>query len=171
MSDRLRRIVGLDLLEALDDLLLGRRIVLQRDRRAGAVAGARAEARGLRGVLPRRHQVLRLDRAAQPHTSAPAILFTPGRDPQYCPPGTGEEDTPLFKDDEITRKVFGEYVSTYDFQRAVEDKATVPLYYDARGDDLGISIGDLNERIAEKLEELETEDIKKIVRNDSSGIL
>ena len=43
--------------------------------------------------------MLRLDRAAQPHTSSPAILFTPGRDPQYCPPGTGEEDTPLFKDD------------------------------------------------------------------------
>ena len=43
----------------------------------------------------------------------------------------GFTGTPLFKDDEITRRVFGEYVSTYDFQRAVEDKATVPLYYDA----------------------------------------
>jgi type I restriction enzyme, R subunit len=71
----------------------------------------------------------------------------------------GFTGTPLFKDDEITRRVFGEYVSTYDFQRAVEDKATVPLYYDARGDKLGIAIGDLNERIAEKLEELETDDI------------
>ena len=71
----------------------------------------------------------------------------------------GFTGTPLFKDDEITRRVFGEYVSTYDFQRAVEDKATVPLYYDARGDKLGVAIGDLNERIAEKLEELETEDI------------
>ena len=71
----------------------------------------------------------------------------------------GFTGTPLFKDDEITRRVFGDYVSTYDFQRAVEDKATVPLYYDARGDKLGVSVGDLNERIAEKLEELETEDI------------
>ncbi len=68
----------------------------------------------------------------------------------------GFTGTPLFKDDEITRRVFGEYVSTYDFQRAVEDKATVPLYYDARGDKLGVAVGDLNERIAEKLEELET---------------
>ena len=67
----------------------------------------------------------------------------------------GFTGTPLFKDDEITRRVFGEYVSTYDFQRAVEDEATVPLYYDARGDKLGVSIGDLNERIAEKLEEFE----------------
>ena len=71
----------------------------------------------------------------------------------------GFTGTPLFKDDEITRRVFGEYVSTYDFQRAVEDNATVPLYYDARGDKLGVAIGDLNERIAEKLEEFETDDI------------
>lgn len=71
----------------------------------------------------------------------------------------GFTGTPLFKDDEITRRVFGEYVSTYDFQRAVEDKATVPLYYDARGEKLGVAIGDLNERIAEKLEEFEAENI------------
>ncbi len=71
----------------------------------------------------------------------------------------GFTGTPLFSDDEITRRVFGEYVSTYDFQRAVDDKATVPLYYDARGDKLGVAIGDLNERIAEKLEDFETEDI------------
>jgi len=32
----------------------------------------------------------------------------------------GFTGTPLFKDDEITRRVFGDYVSTYDFQRAVE---------------------------------------------------
>jgi type I restriction enzyme, R subunit len=71
----------------------------------------------------------------------------------------GFTGTPLFKDDEITRRVFGDYVSTYDFQRAVEDKATVPLYYDARGEKLGVDIGDINERIAEKLEEFETDDI------------
>lgn len=71
----------------------------------------------------------------------------------------GFTGTPLFKDDEITKRVFGDYVSTYDFQRAVDDKATVPLYYDARGDKLGIAIDDLNERIAEKLEELETSDL------------
>ncbi|MBI1299911.1 HsdR family type I site-specific deoxyribonuclease [bacterium] len=71
----------------------------------------------------------------------------------------GFTGTPLFKDDEITRRVFGDYVSTYDFQRAVEDNATVPLYYDARGDKLGLAVDDLNERIAEKLEELESEDI------------
>ena len=71
----------------------------------------------------------------------------------------GFTGTPLFKDDEITRRVFGDYVSTYDFQRAVEDNATVPLYYDARGEKLGLATNDLNERIAQKLEEIEIEDI------------
>lgn len=71
----------------------------------------------------------------------------------------GFTGTPLFKEDEITRRVFGDYVSTYDFQRAVEDNATVPLYYDARGEKLGIATTNLNEKIAAKLEELEIEDI------------
>jgi len=71
----------------------------------------------------------------------------------------GFTGTPLFKEDEITKRVFGDYVSTYDFQRAVEDNATVPLYYDARGDKLGVAVGDLNERIAEKLEQIEIEGI------------
>lgn len=71
----------------------------------------------------------------------------------------GFTGTPLFSHDEITRRVFGEYISTYDFQRAVEDKATLPLYYDARGEKLGIVVHDLNERIASKIEELELEDI------------
>ncbi len=71
----------------------------------------------------------------------------------------GFTGTPLFKDNEITMQVFGDYISTYDFQRAVEDKATVPLYYDARGDKLGVGVGDVNERIAESLDEFETDDV------------
>ncbi|SET59049.1 type I restriction enzyme, R subunit [Nitrosomonas marina] len=76
----------------------------------------------------------------------------------------GFTGTPLFKDDEITRRVFGDYISTYDFQRAVEDNATVPLYYDARGEKLGIATSELNERIAEKLEEIEIDDIDTAAR-------
>jgi type I restriction enzyme R subunit len=71
----------------------------------------------------------------------------------------GFTGTPLFTDDEITRRVFGDYVSTYDFQRAVEDKATVPLYYDARGERLGVATSEINERVSAKLEELEIDDI------------
>ncbi|MDH5785917.1 MAG: type I restriction endonuclease subunit R [Chromatiales bacterium] len=82
----------------------------------------------------------------------------------------GFTGTPLFGDDEITKRVFGDYVSTYDFKRAVDDGATVPLYYDSRGDKLKFvdtdgkeqSVADpesLNEKIAAKLEELEIEDV------------
>lgn len=71
----------------------------------------------------------------------------------------GFTGTPLFKDDQITRRVFGEYVSTYDFQRAVDDKATVPLYYDARGEKLQVATTELNERVAEALERLEIDDV------------
>ncbi|MCW7555694.1 type I restriction endonuclease subunit R [Endozoicomonas gorgoniicola] len=82
----------------------------------------------------------------------------------------GFTGTPLFKEDKITERVFGDYISTYDFQRAVEDGATVPLYYDARGEDLLFKDDDgtqhtvaspkgLNEKIAEKLEELDIDDV------------
>jgi type I restriction enzyme, R subunit len=71
----------------------------------------------------------------------------------------GFTGTPLFKDDEITKRVFGEYVSTYPFQRAVEDKATVPLYYDARGEKLKVTTDKVNEKVAETLEKLEINDI------------
>ncbi len=71
----------------------------------------------------------------------------------------GFTGTPLFKGDEVTKQVFGDYVSTYDFQRSVEDKNTVPLYYDSRGETLGVATNDINERIAQKLEEIEINDI------------
>jgi len=40
--------------------------------------------------------------------------------------------TPIEKADANTRAVFGDYISIYDIQRAVEDKATVPIYYEGR---------------------------------------
>lgn len=70
----------------------------------------------------------------------------------------GFTGTPLMSGDEVTKQTFGDYISTYDFQRAVEDEATVPLYYDARGEKLGIATNDLNEKIAAKLDELELDD-------------
>ena len=67
----------------------------------------------------------------------------------------GFTGTPLFKNDEITKRLFGDYISTYDFQRAVDDGATVPLYYDNRGEKLNITTSEINEKIAAKLEETE----------------
>jgi len=44
----------------------------------------------------------------------------------------GFTGTPIELTDKSTRAVFGDYISIYDIQRAVEDKATVPIYYESR---------------------------------------
>jgi len=44
----------------------------------------------------------------------------------------GFTGTPIEKTDANTRAVFGDYISIYDIQRAVVDKATVPIYYESR---------------------------------------
>ena len=65
----------------------------------------------------------------------------------------GFTGTPLFKYDHLTRRIFGNYVSRYDFKRSEEDGATVKLVYENRGEKLGLTRMDLNDRIAEKIEE------------------
>jgi type I restriction enzyme R subunit len=44
----------------------------------------------------------------------------------------GFTGTPIEKADANTRAVFGDYISIYDIERAVEDGATVPIYYESR---------------------------------------
>jgi type I restriction enzyme R subunit len=65
----------------------------------------------------------------------------------------GFTGTPLFKDDELTRRIFGEYVSKYDFKRSIEDGATVPLYYENRGEKLRLDNPIINEQIREAIEQ------------------
>ena len=61
----------------------------------------------------------------------------------------GFTGTPLFKHDHLTKRIFGGYVSRYDFKRSEEDGATVKLVYENRGEKLGIARLDLNDRIAD----------------------
>ena len=61
----------------------------------------------------------------------------------------GFTGTPLFKYDNITERTFGSYVSVYDFKRAVDDGATVPLYYENRSDTLGITNPEINDALLE----------------------
>ena len=53
----------------------------------------------------------------------------------------GFTGTPIEKTDANTRAVFGDYISVYDIQRAVADKATVPIYYESRLAKLGLNAG------------------------------
>jgi type I restriction enzyme R subunit len=70
----------------------------------------------------------------------------------------GFTGTPLFKDDEITKRIFGDYVSRYDFKRSVDDGATVPLYYENRGEYLGLKNPAINDQIRAILD-AESEDL------------
>jgi type I restriction enzyme R subunit len=70
----------------------------------------------------------------------------------------GFTGTPLFKHDQITKRIFGDYVSRYDFKRSEEDGATVKLVYANRGEKLGVNCRDLNDSIADKIEEAELDE-------------
>ena len=67
----------------------------------------------------------------------------------------GFTGTPLFKHDELTRRIFGDYISRYDFKRSEEDQSTVRLVYENRGEKLKIERLDLNDRIADAVEKAE----------------
>jgi len=74
----------------------------------------------------------------------------------------GFTGTPIIKDEEeLTKNIFGEYVSVYDFKRAIEDEATLPLLYINRGEKLGIDNPQLDEKMAEVLEDESIDDDKK----------
>lgn len=64
----------------------------------------------------------------------------------------GFTGTPLFKYDNITERTFGTYVSIYDFKRAVDDGATVPLYYENRSDMLNITNPEINDALLDAVE-------------------
>jgi len=66
----------------------------------------------------------------------------------------GFTGTPLIKgEDEKTREVFGDYVSVYDFKQSIEDGATVPLFYENRIPELQLTNENLNEELAEILDD------------------
>jgi type I restriction enzyme R subunit len=65
----------------------------------------------------------------------------------------GFTGTPVERDDRSTRNVFGDYISVYDIQRAVEDGATVPIFYESRLAKLTLP-PDLKPKIDEQFEEV-----------------
>ncbi|WP_298632506.1 type I restriction endonuclease subunit R [uncultured Umboniibacter sp.] len=70
----------------------------------------------------------------------------------------GFTGTPIDSADKDTRAVFGDYVSIYDIQDAVEDGATVPIYYESRLAKLDINaaaIESLNDEVEEVIEDEE----------------
>lgn len=70
----------------------------------------------------------------------------------------GFTGTPIDKEDKDTRGVFGDYVSIYDIQDAVDDGATKPIYYESRLVKIDINraqIDELNKDVDEVIEDEE----------------
>ncbi|SHK29462.1 type I restriction endonuclease subunit R [Desulforamulus aeronauticus] len=70
----------------------------------------------------------------------------------------GFTGTPLMQGDAVTRDVFGNYVSVYDFSAAIEDGATVPLYYENRIPELQLINEDLNDDLNHVIEDAMLDD-------------
>jgi type I restriction enzyme R subunit len=62
----------------------------------------------------------------------------------------GFTGTPLMAGEELTKQVFGDYVSVYNFKQSIDDGNTVPLYYENRIPELQL----LNENLAEDIAEI-----------------
>lgn len=74
----------------------------------------------------------------------------------------GFTGTPIIKDEaELTKNIFGEYVSVYNFKRAIEDGATLPLLYLNKGEKLGIENPKLDAQMADILANEEIDDDQK----------
>lgn len=73
----------------------------------------------------------------------------------------GFTGTPLFKNDEITKRIFGDYVSIYDFKRSVDDGATVPLYYENRGELLHLDNVQITQQMRDAIEQADLDEDQK----------
>ncbi len=73
----------------------------------------------------------------------------------------GFTGTPIEKTDANTRVIFGDYISIYDIQRAVADKATVPIYYESRISKLSLNAAELPKLDAQFEEITEGEELTK----------
>lgn len=84
----------------------------------------------------------------------------------------GFTGTPIFDYDNLTKRTFGGYVSVYDFNRAVEDGATVPLFYENRSDQLDIENPEINDELLEAVEaeDLDENQVEKVEKQLGRGI-
>lgn len=80
--------------------------------------------------------------------------------------------TPLLGNKRLTNQWFGNYVSEYNFAQSVEDGSTVPIFYDRRVPEVGLTNDFLDDDIVEIIEDENlNEDETRALENSSSKIL
>ena len=75
----------------------------------------------------------------------------------------GFTGTPIDKQDRSTLRTFGPYIDTYTIEQAVQDKATVPIFYESRLPDLQI-IGKTLDQVFEHVFADRTEDERAAIK-------
>ena len=73
----------------------------------------------------------------------------------------GFTGTPLIAAEEETRRVFGDYVSVYNFRDSIADGATVPLYYENRTPELQLTNDDFDDELEDLLEAAELDEAQE----------
>ena len=117
-----------------------------------------AEAHGV--ISPRSNVVVMADEA---HRSQYGFVEGGARWMREALPNAtfiGFTGTPLERDDRNTMHVFGEYADVYDIRQAVEDGATLPLYYESRI--VKLKVDEEGARVAE-------EEVEYLVNADRQG--
>ena len=85
----------------------------------------------------------------------------------------GFTGTPIALEDKDTRAVFGDYVSIYDIQDAVDDGATVPIFYESRLAKLDVNqaeIDALNAQVDEVIEDEEDISTREKTKSDWAAL-
>ncbi len=85
----------------------------------------------------------------------------------------GFTGTPIAMEDKDTRAVFGDYVSIYDIQDAVDDGATVPIFYESRLARLDVNqaeIDALNALVDEVIEDEEDIGAREKTKSDWAAL-
>ncbi|MGH3622176.1 MAG: type I restriction endonuclease subunit R, partial [Sciscionella sp.] len=76
--------------------------------------------------------------------------------------------TPISRTEANTTAVFGDYIDIYDLTRAVDDGATVPVYYENRHIPVhlpeGVDLGDLDERVEDITSDLDEDELRRVTR-------
>ncbi|MCB0337548.1 MAG: type I restriction endonuclease subunit R, partial [Bdellovibrionales bacterium] len=80
----------------------------------------------------------------------------------------GFTGTPISLEDKDTRSVFGEYVSIYDIQDAVDDGATVPIYYESRLAKLDLNHDEI-EKLSSQVDEVVEDEEDLSIREKTKG--
>jgi type I restriction enzyme R subunit len=70
----------------------------------------------------------------------------------------GFTGTPLMAGEELTKEVFGDYISIYNFKQSIDDQNTVPLFYENRIPELQLTNENLTEDIAEIIDSANLDD-------------